>query len=175
MVKSLLLHFVIGCLLFLHIKEGQTVVGNHSMSVVQARLLDSESLITSQEVIERQGVTSESGMYQSHHHQKNKQAVYAQQLSIGMRNIFLQKLHDAIAKVQYYPDAAAELGQHGNVEVAFVLTQQGDIVNERVVSTSGFSSLDGAAIEALKRIASFPLAKKYLKHDEYFSLVISFF
>lgn len=142
---------------------------------MRARLLDSKSLTTSPAIASYQHEhVIKKGLHQLQHHQVRQQVSYAKQLSVGVHNVLLEKLHDAIAKLQYYPEDAADLGQHGGVKVGFVLTPRGDVLQVRVISSSGFHVLDRAAVDTLHRLDPFLLARKYLKRNEYFSLVINF-
>ncbi len=56
-----------------------------------------------------------------------------------------------------YPKAAKRLKHEGNLKVAFKLCHNGSVENIKIVSSSGFDTLDRAAIDLVERSArSFP-------------------
>ena len=87
---------------------------------------------------------------------------------------FIALLHDAIQKEQQYPPSALQMGRHGRVTVAFTLLIDGTITNLRILSTSGTSSLDSAALSAVNHAAPFHQLKKYLQKAEEYQIDIVF-
>ena len=71
------------------------------------------------------------------------------------------KIQQAIKKHQKYPKRAAKMKHQGVVEVSFLFKTDGSISNVKVNKSSGFDSLDEAAIETINRaFKDFPLLDK---------------
>jgi protein TonB len=73
-----------------------------------------------------------------------------------LRERYLQSLHQIIEEEKYYPRRARRSGHQGSVQLRFVLLQDGTIQDIQLLTTSGSSLLDDAAIDTLKKIKSFP-------------------
>ena len=61
-----------------------------------------------------------------------------------------------IASKKRYPAAASARREQGTVVVTFVLDRQGRLSGNRVLRTSGFATLDSAALELVRQAQPFP-------------------
>ncbi len=86
----------------------------------------------------------------------------------------LEKLHDAIAQKEVYPEQAEELNLTGYVTLQFILAASGDISHAEITKSSGFALLDQAALYALQQITPFEPAEKYIEKPENFTITIKF-
>lgn len=86
----------------------------------------------------------------------------------------LQLLHNAIAENQTYPEPAMALNQTGTVKIGFNLHPDGRLTNIQIVSSSGFTSLDNAAIATIIAISPLPTARYYLEQIRYFTVEVTF-
>lgn len=94
---------------------------------------------------------------------------------LGLENGFASLIRERIAAAKTYPTAARQAGQEGKVLVAFVLDKDGHILDLSVQRSSGHEKLDEAAVEAVKKAASFPPIPEKLKRETMsFKLPISF-
>lgn len=55
-----------------------------------------------------------------------------------------------------YPKLAREMGWEGRVTVSFIVCESGYVEDIKVVSSSGFETLDKNAVEAVRRTSPFP-------------------
>lgn len=83
-------------------------------------------------------------------------------------------LHERIDQHKHYPMSAQEMGRGGRVTVVFRLNTTGQIENARVQKTSGTSSLDDAALVAVKEASPFLEASSYIKNAQEFSIDVVF-
>lgn len=86
----------------------------------------------------------------------------------------LNLLHHAIQAQQQYPRDALMQGHKGTTTVAFDLYPDGHIENCTVFNTSGASSLDEAAVEAVNAAAPIEQAKRYLEEVKHFIIKVNF-
>lgn len=63
---------------------------------------------------------------------------------------YMGRLRDRIEGVWKYPAAAARRGIYGDLEITFTINKNGRLSDIEVTRTSGHSSLDAAAVQALK-------------------------
>ena len=68
---------------------------------------------------------------------------------------YLDEVRKTITRTWQYPDRASRSRKSGKVEVRFTVFKDGRLESVRVVSSSGFTSLDGAAIRAVKAASPF--------------------
>lgn len=83
-----------------------------------------------------------------------------------MRSLFLGELRAKIEENKNYPMMSRRLGQTGIVEVAFTLTQDGHIINARIVSPSRYDRLNESALEAVKKVTRFKPIPSELKEEK---------
>ena len=83
-------------------------------------------------------------------------------------------LYNEINKNRHYPNSALRLQREGTVQVTFKLLENGDINNLIVENSSGFNSLDKAAMIAVKNIQPFYAAKRHLQVPHDFTVDIIF-
>lgn len=71
------------------------------------------------------------------------------------------KMQSAIKKHQKYPKRATKMRHQGVVEVSFFFKTNGTVSDVKVIKSSGFDSLDEAAMEAIKKASKeFPILEK---------------
>lgn len=87
---------------------------------------------------------------------------------------FIGLLHDAIQRKQNYPASALEMHRQGRVTVAFDLYEDGHISNLRVLISSGTSSLDRAAVQAVSDASPFNELLQYIKNTQEYKIDIVF-
>lgn len=83
-------------------------------------------------------------------------------------------LHDAIQNKQVYPHSALEMERQGRVKVSFILHKDGSISDLRMIKTSGTTSLDHAALIAVKDAAPFLQAQEYIQDSREYQIDIVF-
>lgn len=86
----------------------------------------------------------------------------------------LTLLHNAAAEHLIYPSVALDFNETGTVTVQFLLHPSGEIENILVTHSSGHSSLDEAAINAIRDISPFSNAQYHLKNSKILSIDIVF-
>jgi TonB family protein len=83
-------------------------------------------------------------------------------------------LHTSISEHKQYPYLAMRQRREGVARVEFVLHPDGAIHGTRLVQSSRTRLLDKAAMDAVKRIEPFELAKDYLDRPEAFQVDVVF-
>ena len=83
-------------------------------------------------------------------------------------------LYHAINKNKNYPISALRLSRQGTVRVSFKLLNNGNINALEIYQSSGFNSLDKAALNAVKQIQPFQPATQYIASVKEFQLDIKF-
>lgn len=68
---------------------------------------------------------------------------------------YVKHIYSKIEKVKYYPDDAKKNGITGKVKVSFVIRNDGELKDVKLISTSGNTLLDNAAIITVKNAAPF--------------------
>ena len=77
--------------------------------------------------------------------------------NLGVSAEYLNGLIRLISTHRFYPRASVLLEEQGQVRVKMVLDQSGALVESVLVASSGFSRLDQAALETLRKIGRFPI------------------
>jgi TonB family protein len=90
------------------------------------------------------------------------------------KNVLLTMLHELIAAKQHYPESALALNQTGSVLISFTLHVNGELTNIVLIKSSGITSIDSAALSAVKAISPVNLASFYLTKREHFSVEVAF-
>lgn len=70
----------------------------------------------------------------------------------SIRKSYINQIYYAVEEVKYYPKMAKRMNQEGTVEIAFTLLKDGTIMDVKLEKTSGFYSIDQAALDAVKKI-----------------------
>lgn len=83
-------------------------------------------------------------------------------------------LYSAINQQKHYPVSALRMRQQGKVRVSFRLFNNGNLDDLKVSHSSGYRTLDNAALLAVKRIQPFLPAEKYIARVRGFQLDIIF-
>jgi len=68
---------------------------------------------------------------------------------------YMTLLKARILYVWKYPDEAIQNGQQGRVAIAFSLNSRGELVDMGVVKSSGFTGLDTAVMDAIRKASPF--------------------
>lgn len=89
-------------------------------------------------------------------------------------NELITLLHQAIQAHQHYPPSAEAMGQSGHTIVAFTLYLDGHVNDVRMIQSSGFNSLDHAALAAIYDAAPFQNVEHYLQQPQQFSIAVVF-
>lgn len=63
---------------------------------------------------------------------------------------YMHKLRDKIQSIWVYPPSAAAEGKYGDLKIRFTITKDGRLGKVELVRTSGYRTLDDAALKALK-------------------------
>ena len=79
-----------------------------------------------------------------------------EQASSQTQDLFLSKIRSRIEHQKYYPRMAKRLNHEGVVHLKLVIAANGSIAELKLLMSSGYSSLDNAALEAVKKAAPFP-------------------
>ena len=66
---------------------------------------------------------------------------------------YFNSLEKQIEGVWHYPKEAQLRGEHGNLNLIFTISSNGDLKNVKILRSSGYSSLDNEAVRAI-RVAS---------------------
>jgi protein TonB len=77
-------------------------------------------------------------------------------------NTYLEMVRMKIERHKNYPPKAMEQKIEGAVVVGFVINIEGNVINEKVVKSSGHIILDNAAINAIRDAAPFPSPPRHL-------------
>ncbi|MCP4994086.1 MAG: TonB family protein [Gammaproteobacteria bacterium] len=85
-----------------------------------------------------------------------------------------QLLHQEIGRHKRYPLSARRRGRQGRVRVQFDLRQDGQLEEVGVSQSSGVGSLDRAALKAVKAIAPFTIAERYIDSTQRVAIEIQF-
>jgi TonB family protein len=88
--------------------------------------------------------------------------------------LILKMLHDQIAKNQVYPVSALELNQSGTVTIRFILSSNGIIHDALLIKSSGFTSLDLAALNAVSAVSALQNVRGFLKDEEVFVIDVMY-
>lgn len=83
-------------------------------------------------------------------------------------------LHSAIQAQQHYPHSALIQKQTGTVTLSFILFPDGRITSIKITQSSGFESLDEAAINAVENAAPIKEVSRYLINAKNFSIDLHF-
>jgi TonB family protein len=73
----------------------------------------------------------------------------------GVGKAYLDKLKVKIFNIWQYPEEAIHKGEQGKVTISFVLDDKGNLMDMGVLVSSGSSSLDSAAMAAVKKASPF--------------------
>jgi len=65
-------------------------------------------------------------------------------------------IRDKIIKNISYPNMARKMGWCGKVKIAFIVCENGGVIDVRVLESSGFHLLDRNAVDTVKNVAPFP-------------------
>lgn len=174
-----MLHLVVALILVLNFNRVQKNVGLNQPKIVNSYLLSSKALTMQfpQKTAAKKSITTlplrtngqiaaqnQSTTLVSNVSQQENLHPSSPQLSMSgqQTNELLVLLHQAIQEHQTYPPSALEMERQGRVTVGFTLLKNGDIMNLRIVKSSGTNSLDEAGLAAVQMTAPFQEAEKYL-------------
>ncbi len=103
--------------------------------------------------------------------QKQAEAAFADLLMLN----YAAEIRGRINKVKRYPLMARKFGKQGTVEVKFSVDQNGKLLDKQIVSSSGFNSLDKAALRSLGQASPFSPLPDALVGPQTFNVHINFF
>jgi protein TonB len=83
---------------------------------------------------------------------------------------YLQLKQESGNPAPKYPFAARQMGQEGNVELTYFVTETGEVKDLRVSKSSGFPDLDREAVRAISTYKYSPGQSGWTKHPVQFSL-----
>lgn len=86
----------------------------------------------------------------------------------------LALLHSAIQSQQHYPVSAQQMEREGKATVKFTLHPNGMVESVQLLHTSGTTSLDDAALAAVRAAAPFQHIEQYLNSTKEFSIEVVF-
>lgn len=75
-------------------------------------------------------------------------------------------IHQRIKRAQRYPRQSRQDHEEGTVKIGFVISSSGSVRGVRVVKSSGFGTIDRAAVDAVKRAAPFPPLPSGIERSE---------
>ena len=110
----------------------------------------------------------------SKNHQAVSNNIHHESIKGNSNRQLLKILHDAIAAKQSYPESALELNQRGSATVGFYLYPDGNINSISMLQSSGYESIDTAAVLAVKSVGTIAEASLYLKKGEFFTIEVVF-
>lgn len=90
------------------------------------------------------------------------------------RSELMALLHEAIDRNKRYPQSALRMGREGSARVDFNLGPDGQIEALNIGNSSGVHALDIAATRAVRDIAPFPVAGRYLDRAQRFQVDVVF-
>jgi len=111
---------------------------------------------------------------QSIDHDAGDKVITASTRSSAQNTTIIELLHSSISQHKQYPYLAMRQRREGVARVEFVLHPDGAINGARLVQSSRTRILDKAALDAVKRIEPFKLAKDYLEKPEAFQVDVVF-
>ncbi|MCP3667969.1 MAG: energy transducer TonB [Gammaproteobacteria bacterium] len=85
-----------------------------------------------------------------------------------------QRIHQEIGRHKRYPLSARMRGKQGRVRIQFDLRQDGQLEEIGVSQSSGIGSLDRAALKAVRAIAPFTIAERYIDSTQRVAIEIQF-
>ena len=92
----------------------------------------------------------------------------------GDKSAIIELLHTKISKHKQYPYLARRQRREGVATVEFVLHPDGTVANPRLVHSSRTSSLDKAALDAVRRIEPFRPARDFIDQPEAYRVNVVF-
>jgi TonB family protein len=78
---------------------------------------------------------------------------------------YLKEVREKIERVKKYPDAAKEFGIEGTVHIKFTILSNGKVERVEVARSSGYETLDEAAVWAIKTATPFPPFPKAIRRE----------
>ena len=187
---SLLLHLLMFSAVFFHFSE--KIVPSGSTAIIQARLALMPgflSTVTEQKKQKKQIANTPLSIISSEkigtrrlyehtirstHASLSDKITIARTVQSGSLSALLILIHDLINEKQRYPLNAQLLHQGGDVSVQFRLTPKGHIEHTSVSHSSGYPSLDQAALRAIQAIDPITQASQFLNHPKILTVKIHF-
>jgi protein TonB len=104
--------------------------------------------------------------------QQTKQA--AQASRDNAYNELTKLLHGAINRHKQYPRTALRMAWQGTASIGFLLQRDGQLASLTLLHSSGYNSLDRAALQAVRNISPFEPAQQYLQNAQTFKVDVVF-
>lgn len=119
-----------------------------------------------------QGVDSRAATAAHSPSQQHKQAIPADRTDAD--NELTRLLYGAINRHKHYPRTALRMAWQGTARVRFLLQQDGRLGSLTLLHSSGYNSLDQAALQAVQNISPFAPAQHYLDGAQTFNVDVVF-
>lgn len=154
--------------------------GNTNAQVISAfvshDIVQKQSIHKNKSEIKKQKInTADKGLIVKNREQSAE--IKAKQMARNQGESFselLVLLHDAIQQKQEYPESALAMQREGGVTVSFKLYKDGHMTDLKLVKSSGTTSLDEAALNAVLNAAPFSDLIKYIKDTQEYKIDIVF-
>lgn len=91
-------------------------------------------------------------------------SIYSQEVS--PLDSYNQMIEDIITGVVVYPEAAREVGLEGMVKIELHLLSDGRLKEAKIKESSGYSTLDRAALAAVQAVDSYPVFPAQIAEEE---------
>ena len=188
LITSLLLHAVILLFIFFAWHQIETInkCNKAENNILQAYTY---SLNTTSSSISR-AITSENKIIKKPNTTDSKESIKRKKISESTNKSessenktinseqttdqLINLLHAAIQAQQQYPHNALIQKQTGTVTVSFILFPDGQITSIKIMQSSGFESLDEAAVNAVKNAAPIKEVSSYLTTAKNFNISLHF-
>lgn len=92
----------------------------------------------------------------------------------GITKPLVKLIYNVIQNNKVTPQNALLMGEKGQVDIAFTITNDGKLDHIQIIKSSGYADLDNAATATIKRSSPIPKAKKYLNHSQRVEVIIHY-
>lgn len=86
--------------------------------------------------------------------------------TVGLRDVYVAKLAARINRFKYYPMNALRNRQEGVVHLSLVVGRRGQVLDVNLVQSSGFETLDMAALRIVDRAKPLPRFNRRMTQDQ---------
>ena len=86
----------------------------------------------------------------------NGASAFAEDAKAGYLREHFTYIRDRIMNNISYPQTARKMGWSGKVTISFVICENGDAEDIKIIQSSGFGILDRSAVETVKKVLPFP-------------------
>lgn len=169
---SVFFHLIILIIIVWHVDTLHYAVPTHYKRTMLAQLLIHPAPQHQKATpMSKQGVTH---IRKNAVHHVQPRVQHTQNIQATQFNALIAYLYKEISIHQHYPAKARKLQETGTVTVSFMLAPSGVLTGLKVLHSSGYASLDSAALHTLQAAAPFGQAGKYIHKPEQFSLPVGY-